>query len=90
MTPEKLLESRRRSKGGWSADDLERVYTAYGFTKKKKTKHDVYTHPLIPGKQGTVGRHKELADGYAASAVKLIDEVLRLQGEEDAGNDQGH
>jgi len=56
-----LLERMRRSKGGWSADDLEKLYIGLGFESREGAKHRVYIHARFPELRATVTRSRSLA-----------------------------
>ena len=45
---EKLLERMRKSKSGWSSQDLIRLYRGFGFEIRNGSSHDVITHPAYP------------------------------------------
>lgn len=75
----KLLEDMRNTKSGWGPGDLERLYLGFGFTKEEGGGHTKYKHKLLPADvYATVARHRDLAPGYAQTAVKLIDELERI------------
>ena len=57
------------------------MYTHFGFVYEEGGLHRLYYHPRYPHLRTTVGRHNELAKGYAAKAVRLIDELKRLESE---------
>lgn len=78
----KILEGMRRKKTGWGSSDFEALYLGFGFIKKG-TKHDVYLHPVYRDIRDTIPRNKaELSPGYAKDAVKNIDLLLKLEGED--------
>ncbi len=70
---EKLLGRMRASKSGWGADDFDRLYQSFGFRHREGKQHRLYWHPRYPDLYAAVARHRKLAKGYAATAVKLID-----------------
>jgi hypothetical protein len=75
---EKQLEDMRATKSGWKHDDFKTLYTGFGFVEKQGAKHTRYTHAkyrLV----AIVARHTSLPPGYAKTAVKLIDELKRLE-----------
>lgn len=80
---DKLLEKMRRSKTGWRFNDLEKLYTKYGFEKYEGGKHTMYIYPGFPELRATVTRHKSLAIGYIQHAIKLIDKLNKLKEEQD-------
>jgi hypothetical protein len=77
---EKLLERMRRSKSGWKRKDFDTLYEGFGFTIRSGSSHDIVSHPDFPELRDTLPRHSgELGKSYAKDAVKLVDELLRLQ-----------
>jgi len=80
------LESMRRSKGGWSADDLEKLYVGLGFEFREGGKHRVYIHPKFPELRATVTRSRSLANGYIEHALHLarrLEEMEAKHGKQD-------
>lgn len=76
----KLLERMRNSPSGWGQSDFEKLLVGYNF-KQRQGKHTVYMHPNHPSLMIVVPRHNELKDWVARDAVKLIDELEKLEGE---------
>jgi hypothetical protein len=74
----KLLERMRRTKSGYGQADFEKLYKGFGFEKKAGGDHDKYFHPEF-SIMVTVARHNVLATGYAAEAVKKIDQLIEAQ-----------
>ena len=81
---EKILNQLRATKNGWGEDDLRKLYVGFGF-EEYGNKHAVFVHPDYPQLRATVGRHRSLATGYAAYAVKLIEQLKSFQ--EEDGNE---
>lgn len=75
---EKLLASMRRSKAGWGWNDLDRLYTSFGFTKREGGKHTVYILPQCPTLRSVVARHRSLPIGYVSTALRLIDKAKEI------------
>lgn len=75
---EKLLASMRRSKAGWGWNDVDRLYTSFGFTKREGGKHTIYVFPRSPTLRAVVARHRSLPVGYVATALRLIDKARAL------------
>jgi hypothetical protein len=75
---EGLYEAMCRSKAGWTADDLDTLYTGYKFNKRNKGKHAVYTHSSYPQLRASVTRARSLPIGYVQEAVKLIRQLKAL------------
>ena len=82
MSAAKLLEKMRRTKTGFGQDDFRTLYKGFGFEEVQGGNHAKYYHPKYD-LTATVGRHNQLATGYAASAVKLIDQLLALEAYEE-------
>jgi hypothetical protein len=83
---ERILERMRRSKSGWRPVDFETLYTGFDFENCGGTRHTIYIHSKYKQLRATVARHNTLADGYAATAVKLIDQLHEREAEK--GNDE--
>jgi hypothetical protein len=84
MKGRKLLEKMRANPRGWTAREIDSVYSAYGFERWEGAKHTRYKHPKLPGVFPTVTRSSgEIAAGYAVTAVELIDRLNRSNKEED-------
>ena len=79
MSAEKLRKRMSASKSGWGWNDLDRIYLSYGFTKREGSKHTVYSHPAYRQLRATVARHRSLPKGYITIALRLINELERLQ-----------
>lgn len=79
--PEKLLARMRLSRSGWGMDDLHKLYIGFGFEWEDGGSHRLYKHPKFPQLYSTVGRHKSLAKGYPTAAIRLIDQLKRLNSE---------
>jgi hypothetical protein len=90
MPPEalKLLERMRRSKGGWTREDLDTLYRGFGFEIRHRTNHDVVTHSKYPQLRETLPRHRTVKKYLVQRAVKLIDKLLALQA--DKSEEHGH
>jgi hypothetical protein len=74
-----LLERMRTSKAGWSRADLDALYRGYGFTITHGSSHDIVKHPKFLALRATLPRHRELAKAYVEQAIKLIDQLQRLE-----------
>lgn len=75
---EKLLARMRQTKQGWGPDDLHTLYLGFGFRCREGAKHRVYIHTRYPWIRDTVSRQGRLPIGYIRDAIKHVDEVLRL------------
>jgi predicted RNA binding protein YcfA (HicA-like mRNA interferase family) len=63
-----------RSKGGWRARDLDRLYRGFGFDHRQGGPHVVYFHPRFPTLTATVTRSSgTLPKGYIETAMELLD-----------------
>ncbi len=78
---EKLLQRMKQSKAGWGQDDLDRLYRGFGFQVKEGHSHRIYFHSKHLGLRATVARHRKLPIGYIQTAIRLIDELSKLEGE---------
>lgn len=82
----KLLEHMRQSAANWTRHDLDALYLGYGFNIRAGGNHDIARHPTFPQLRATLPRHaKDLAKGYISQAVKLIDQLEKLEGENRGG-----
>lgn len=82
-TADKLRARMRNTKRGWTADDLESLYTGFGFTYRDGGKHRVYSHRAYPTLIATVTRGNKLPVGYVQAALKLLDRLDELQEQQD-------
>lgn len=75
---EKLLGKARRSQAGWSAQDVDRLYKAWGFVVKRiSAKHTSYEHPDYPDITAAVTRSSgEISKAYVTDAIDAIEEVI--------------
>ena len=81
----KLRARMARTKAGWTADDLDRLYLGYGFRVREGGKHRVYSHPRFPELRATVSRASPLAVGYIETALELLNRLDALLGEAENG-----
>ena len=54
-------------------------FDARGTLEAGGKKHTIYIHPEYPNLRASVGRHNNLATGYAETAINLIDQLKKLQ-----------
>jgi len=78
----KILARLRGSPNNCTRHDLEVIYLANGF-EIRKGNHDIAKHTKYKRLRGTLPNHKSFAIGYVTTAIKLIDEALRLQKQEE-------
>ena len=77
---ERLLSRMRASKNGWTCEDLRAVYLARDFEEDQGASHTLYIHRTHTQLRATVTRSSGIiATGYVQTAVKLIDELERLE-----------
>ena len=77
---EKLLVKMQASKrAGWGYADLKDLYVGFGFEMERGSKHTMFIHPTYPQLRATVARHRTLAVGYVQHAVKMIEQLKRLE-----------
>ncbi|MDX6770889.1 MAG: hypothetical protein SF051_15245, partial [Elusimicrobiota bacterium] len=74
----KLRARMQATRTGWGQDDFRALYLGYGFEERQGSDHRFYTHPVFPQLHDSVGRHNELATGYAHGALKILEEYDRL------------
>jgi hypothetical protein len=80
MGDEDLLARMLRSRHGWRAADLDRLYLSFGFQKREGAKHTIYSHAADPYVlRATVARHTSLATGYIQTAIRLIRHLKSLE-----------
>jgi len=77
----RLLEKMRRSKAGWSFDDLDKLYVGLGFKMREGGKHRVYIHPQFPELRATVTRSRTLAKAYVEHALHLAERLEEMEAE---------
>ena len=64
------------SQSGWGEEDFETLYSGFGFYSREGN-HRVYYHTDYPElRPATVGRHRQLARGYADTALKRVQHVI--------------
>ena len=80
--PYDLLDRMRRSKTGWRARDLERLYVGFGFRLTEGAKHTLYRHPKHKELRATVKWADPIPTGYVVTAVRLVDAHIALQSSE--------
>ncbi len=62
-----------RSKGGWRARDLDRLYRGFGFEYRKGGPHTVYFHPRFPDLTAAVTHASgTLPPAYVTDALELL------------------
>jgi hypothetical protein len=80
----RLLQKARDSKAGWVRSDIDKLYKAFGFIILSGNKHDIVKHEANPSLRATLTRSSgELHKDYIRHAVKMIEELLELEGERD-------
>lgn len=84
---DKILGRLRVSPNNCNRHDLEVIYLANGF-EIRTGKHDIAKHSKYKHLRGTLPNHKSFAIGYVTTAIKLIEEALRLQEQEGGKNGQ--
>ena len=72
---EKLLERMRKSKSGWTSQDLVRLYRGFGFEIRNGRRHDVVSHPDHPSLRQTLPRRLKGSTPYVSEAIKMIDNM---------------
>ena len=85
---DKILDRLRVSPSNCTRHDLEVIYSANGFEIRIGKKHDIAKHTKYKHLRGTLPNHKSFAIGYVTTAIKLIDEALRLEKQEGIKNEK--
>ena len=75
------MERMRRSKAGWTSDDLDKLYVGLGFEAREGGKHRIYIHPELPELRATVTRSRSLAKGYIDHALHLARKLKEMEAE---------
>ena len=86
-TPSERLARARRSANNINRAELRQLYVSHEFEIRRKTKHAMAIHPRYPHLRGTLPNHADFAKGYVLGAVKLIEELRRLQKQEEHNGD---
>jgi hypothetical protein len=77
----RLLQRARNSKAGWLRSDIDKLYKAFGFIILKGRKHDIVKHEAFPSLRATLTRSSgELHKDYVRHAVKMIEQLMELEG----------
>lgn len=81
---DKLLERMRNSKSGWTRNDLDALYTGFGFVIKNSSgPHDMVVHPEFPILVTYLPRHRRLAIYIVDQAIHMIERLQILERERD-------
>lgn len=83
MGNQKLRSKLARTTQGCRERELHRLYTSYGFEKKEGGRHTIFKHRSYPHLIGIVARHRYLHRSYVTNALKLLDRLDTLEGEEE-------
>lgn len=73
------MERMRVSKNNWKRHDLETLYHGFGFVIQSGSNHDLVSHPDFPQLVSSLPRHTKIAKYVVAQAVRLVDELRKLQ-----------
>lgn len=72
---EKLILNMRNNPQNWRIDDVERIASYYGFTKRLASgSHVTFAHPLLTDIL-TIPAHKPIKPVYIKKLLQFIDEV---------------
>ena len=85
---ERLFDRMCRTASGWRLADFRRVYTGFGFELDEGANHINVVHPRYPHLRTQLARGRELPKGYCITARKLINELKRLEGGGEHGQDE--
>ncbi len=76
---DKLIAKMRNNPLNWKINDVERVASYYGFSKRLASgSHVTFEHPLLVDIL-TIPAHKPIKPIYIKKLLKLIDEVKNEQ-----------
>lgn len=77
----RLLARARRSTADWTRTELNQLYREFGFDISHGSKHDIVKHPKYPTLRATLTRNSPLAKGYVTWAVRMIEQLEKLEGD---------
>ena len=81
---DKRLQRARNNPKGWHFEELKSLYETFGFeVHSAKGSHYIAKHPKLNTRPTFVKHSGELPPSYVRTAVQVIEELLRLEGEED-------
>lgn len=75
----KLLKKAKTTQDGWKRQEIDRLYSSYGFIIRNGRKHDIVSHPNNPNLRETLPRHRNIKPVYVRRAVRLINALLNQQ-----------
>lgn len=79
----RLFQRAKSSPFGWKATELKRLYKKFGFIIEHGSEHDIAKHPEFLQLRATITRSSgELHPDYVRHAVKTIEKLMILKGEE--------
>lgn len=79
---DKLFERAKIQQTGWKRQELDRLYSGFGFIIRNGRSHDIVSHPGYPMLRETLPRHRDVKPVYVRNAVRLINELNNLQKED--------
>jgi len=77
-----LLAAMRRSQDNWTRHELETLYLGFDFEIRIGRRHDMAKHKKHRHLRGTLPNHKSFAKEYVRTAIRLINELQRLEKQE--------
>lgn len=77
----KLLQRAKDSPGGWTRNELDSLYKAFGFIIVAGKSHDIAKHPNLPNNiKGTLTRSSgDIHPDYVRHAVDMIERLMELE-----------
>jgi len=72
---DRLRQKMQRTKDGWNADDLRKLYEGFGFECREGGKHRICIHAAFRDIRTTIIRDGKVPAGYIQKALKHLDEV---------------
>ncbi|MGH2516397.1 MAG: hypothetical protein ACRDHP_12145 [Ktedonobacterales bacterium] len=77
---EKLLAKANQSQKGWTRDDVQRLYLAWGFQIHEGSNHTKYIHPKYPDLFNLVTRSSGIiSPAYVTDAIWAIEELIERE-----------
>lgn len=77
---DRLFERACRKTAGFTAKDLKRLYTGFGFEIDDSGPHTLYYHPKYDLSATVTRASGEIANGYAQTARDLIKRLKEMEG----------
>jgi len=77
---DKLLAKAHQSQKGWTRDEVQRLYLAWGFQVHEGGSHTKYTHPKYPDLFNFVTRSSGIiSPDYVEQAIWAIEKLIERE-----------